>query len=113
MATLQKSFAASRNADWEDDLQFVSGGAPVDLTGAVLAMDVAKLTGEKQLKLRLGDGLTIVDATAGTARIFVPRARMFGLPAGSYVHDLLIMRGTLVTRIWAGTLTVDEGVTDV
>ena len=113
MATLQKSFAASRNADWEEDLQFVSGGVPVDLTGAVLAMDVAKASGEKQLRLRLGDGITIVDAAAGTARLFVPRARVFGVVAGSYVHDLLLIRGGLVSRIWAGTVTIEQGVTDV
>lgn len=115
--TVDRSFTESRNADWEYLWQFVAtvsgvANTPVDMTGATLLMDVAKPTGEKQLKLRLGSGLEWVDITTGKAKLFVPRARVFGLAAGSYVHDLLIVRGTLVTRYWSGNLTLADGVTD-
>jgi len=109
---LQKDFLARTNADWAWDIQFQSGGAPVDLTGADVRMSIVDGAGAIQLLLTLGQGLAL-DGITGTLSGRVSAAQMQGLPAGSYRHDIQIRRaGTIIVPV-EGSVGVSQGVTRV
>lgn len=86
-------------------------GTAVDLTGAALAMDVAK-DETTVLSLSTANGrIAIVDAPAGTFELAVPRATLATLSPQVYRHDLLLTQAGETHRIWDGALTLERGVT--
>ncbi len=86
--------------------------APVDLTGAVLRMDIENLDGNSLISLSTGNGsISILNAALGQFEIFVPASQMATYNAGVYRHDLLLSLTSHVQRVWEGTLTLSQGIT--
>ena len=89
-----------------------SSGAPIDLRGAILAMDVKDPAGSNVIQTSTANGRVILsDAINGMFSIMVPASVIRALKPGTYVHDLLLERAGSITRVWSGTLSLAEGVT--
>ena len=87
-------------------------GAPIDLRGAILAMDVKYPTGSNVIQNSTANGRVILsDAINGIFSIMVPAGVIRALKPGIYVHDLLLERAGSITRVWSGTLSLAQGVT--
>jgi len=86
-------------------LKFTDSGAPMDLTGTSICMQV-RPTEEGKLMLELrspANGITFIDAAAGEIRI--DEIERVTLPAGVYYWDLQItfasgVRATYIKGTW-------------
>jgi hypothetical protein len=89
-------------------------GAPFDLTGAALHMDIEAFNGADVLEATTANGrIALSDAPAGRFELAVPAATMRTLAPGSYQHDLLLtFADGRVHRVWTGALTLSRGVTE-
>ena len=89
-------------------------GAPFDLTGAVLRMDIESSDGVDAVEATTTNGrIAIANAVGGQFELAVPAATMRGLAPGGYQHDLLLtFPDGRVHRVWTGTLTLSRGVTE-
>ena len=89
-----------------------AAATPLDLTGANLKMDIQTQAGSRVLEVSLANGrIAISNAAQGRFTLAIPAAIMRTLPAGSYRHDLLLVRGAETKRVWEGFLTINTGVT--
>lgn len=106
-------FQIANNEDLRHDFVLSdSAASPVDLTGAGFRMDVANSSGGRVLEASLDNGrILLTDAPHGRFALLVPAAVMRMLPEGAYNHDLVWTRGAETRRVWAGTMTVQRGVT--
>lgn len=111
------NFVARTNVDWVEPMFLNNGNnVAIPLTSDVgLKMSVINAQGVPVLTLFLGNGMAIIDATAGTFKISVKAARMLNMLPGVYSHDMIMTNSaTGETRlIWEGTLTVKGGITGV
>ena len=88
-------------------------GAAVDLTGAVLRMDIEPPNGIDALEISTANGrILTADPTLGQFEIQVPASLMRTIPEGVYRHDLILTRTGHAVRIWDGVLTLSRGVTE-
>jgi len=114
-ACYRVTFKAATNADLRQGFQVTDDdGAPIDLTGADLRMDVEERPGVDVLEASSANGMIAVTAPAtGHFELAVPAAVMGGLAPGVYQHDLVAtLANGHVHRIWAGTLTLARGVSE-
>ena len=70
----------------------------------------APLATESVISLTNGSGITLGGA-AGTIALLVSASTMAGISAGTYVYDLELDSGTVVTRLMQGKFTVQAEVT--
>ena len=106
-------FQFANNEDLRQSFAVSDGAAsPINLTGANLKMDIQSQTGSRVLEVSLANGrIAITNAAQGQFALAIPATTMRTLPAGSYRHDLLLVRGAETKRVWEGFLTVNAGVT--
>lgn len=111
------SFSARTNVDWVEPMFLNNGNnIAIPLTSAVgLKMSVVDSKNVPVLTLSIGNGISVIDANAGTFKISVKAARMLNMAPGVYSHDMIMTNSsTGETRlIWEGTLTVKGGITGV
>ncbi|TPK15163.1 hypothetical protein FJ872_19385 [Mesorhizobium sp. B2-5-9] len=102
---------AANNEDWRLTLSLTADGDPVDLAGYAARMQVKSAPEDNAplatLSTEVG-GLTI---DGSSLLIFLPADKTRGLRGGIYHYDLLLTIAGSVTRVCAGTITVDEGIT--
>jgi hypothetical protein len=85
--------------------------APLDLTGADIAMRLSGVESSDSLDLSVANGrIAILDAQEGEFELRVPTSALAGMTAGVYRHDLILTQSDRRLRIWDGTLTLDQGV---
>lgn len=70
----------------------------------------APLATESVISLTNGSGITL-GGSAGTIALLVSASTMAGISAGTYVYDLELDSGTVVTRLMQGKFTVQAEVT--
>ena len=106
-------FNIANNEDLRQDFAVRDGGgAPIDLDGSNLKMDVEGPSGLRVIQATLANGqITVTDAAQGHFRLAIPAATLRALPEGSYRHDFLLVRGAETKRLWVGTITINRGVT--
>lgn len=123
MSTLYRvNFEIADNEDLREAFVLTSSaGAPADLTGADLRMDIEALTPPSAgapdpplvLSLSLANGrIALLDATLGQFEIIVDRSTLGALAPGIYRHDLLLAHSGRTQRIWDGTLVLSRGVSE-
>jgi hypothetical protein len=93
-------------------------GQAEDFTGSTFRLQVKAKdanglpTGSPLLTLTTGDGIS---GALDQGEIFItfPKASEDGLPVGQYVYDVLrLVAGEVVERLYFGTITVTQGVTE-
>mgnify|MGYP000918996071 CR=1 FL=1 len=107
------SFTSANNEDLRQAFALASeAGSPVDLTGASLRMGLADLSGAARLEASTGNGrVTITNAANGSFELLIPASLMGTLPEGIYRHDMVLAMAGRTQRIWTGTLSLAQGVT--
>lgn len=105
-------FQASNNEDLRQGFVLTdTAGTPLDITGAVLRMGIETTAGRDVLEASTANGrILITDAPAGRFDLAIPAALLATLHEGAYRHDLLLNNAGTVRRVWAGTLTLGQGV---
>lgn len=113
MALARIDFTFANNETWRRSFTVTRNGDPLNLTGATLRMAVAKpdQRADVVLHLKSGDGLSVVNAAGGEFQLVAAYNRVRAIPAGSYVYDLLIDLPDETLRPFAGTITVEQGIT--
>lgn len=96
------------------DATFTDGdGAALNLAGASIAWKIALADDQAALvTMTIGDGVTIVLAAAGTARLILTPAKQTSfLKTRSYYHEVTVTLadGTVTTQL-AGLLTLRDAV---
>ncbi|SEQ47969.1 hypothetical protein SAMN05216548_1052 [Faunimonas pinastri] len=109
------AITVANNADWPPESFAVTGtdGVAVDFTAGTVRMQLRKTADAATAYLDLqspADGIAI--ATDGTSFTIAPNATlMSGVPAGSYIRDVLFVRDTETIFIGRGDVTVVQGIT--
>lgn len=109
------AFSVSNNADWNETFDVKDGDQPFDLTGCSLKMQLRLTPEHPDVYLNLDSDQTysgiriLSDRT--TISIKVTASTMEGVPAGSYIRDILILRGGEVIYAGRGPVTVLQGIT--
>lgn len=111
-AYFRVDFQSSNNEDLRQAFQLTDqAGAPLDITGAVLRMGLETAGGRDALEATTVNGrIAIIEATAGRFDLAIPASVMRTLPEGAYRHDLIIDSAGSIRRVWTGTLTLSQGV---
>lgn len=113
MATQKYNIKKHANACWTQTWQIKNKGVPVDLTGIDFEMEFKKKRGPNEpkfLELKIGQGITIVDAVEGIIEVFIGVQDSMTTPS-SFVYDLLMIQGTCSQVLVEGTLEISLGVT--
>ena len=108
LITAEQGATFTRTIVWND-----ADGDPVDLTGYVVRMQVREdyFSSVASLTLTTENGrITFGDAT-GSIVLNVSATDMALLQANSYVYDLELEIGGVVTRLIQGTFTINAEVT--
>jgi hypothetical protein len=108
------NFQSANNEDLRHAFALTdSAGTAVNLTGAALRMDLVEIAGGgSAVAASTGNGrIAVVSGPGGQFEIVLPAALMRTLPAGVYRHDLLLTLADRIQRVWEGTLTLSQGVT--
>jgi hypothetical protein len=106
------NITAYQGATFDLTLTWTIGGTAVNLSTYSARMKVksAPLSTESVISLTNGSGITLGGA-AGTIALLVSASSMAGISAGTYVYDLELDSGTVVTRLMQGKFTVEAEVT--
>lgn len=102
------------NADFDAAFAFHSAdGAPLDLSGSSVRMDVRKAAGAADAVLELwpGAGIDLSEAASGRVNIHVPYATMGVIAPGVYAFDMIRIVGSARSLLCAGNITIREGIT--
>lgn len=109
------AFQVSNNADWNETFDVLDGDVPFDLTGCSLKMQLRETPDGSTVFLNLDSNQTYsgirVLSDKKTISIKVTASAMAVVPAGSYVRDILILRGGEVIYAGRGPVTVLQGIT--
>jgi hypothetical protein len=111
------NFQSANNEDLRHAFALTdSTGTAVNLTGAGLHMDLVGMAGVGSVApvvvATTSNGrIALVSGADGQFEIALPAALMRTLPAGVYRHDLLLTLADRIQRVWEGTLTLSQGVT--
>lgn len=105
----------SNNVDWNETFDVMDGDVPFNLAGCGLRMDLRPTPESPEVPLSLDSdeshsGIRVM-SNLTTIAIKVPRSRMEGVPPGSYVRDILILRGGETIYAGRGPVTVLQGIT--
>ena len=103
------NITCANDADFYRAFSYLNSSlAPIDITGAVFAMDVRRhaedATVFMQLSSATGD-ITITDATNGVFTLLITKEKLLALSPGDYEQSLIMTNNGLRTRIWSGSLT--------
>jgi hypothetical protein len=115
------SFDTANNEDLRQSFALSDEtGIPINLTGAQLNMGIdpipalgpASGAATPALEASVGNGrIVLANPTAGQFAIAIPAAVMRTMSPGSYRHDLILtLASGEVHRVWAGSLTLQQGV---
>jgi len=107
------NFTITDNADWVFPWQLVdrSTNAGVDLTGSTFQLDVRAAPGGTLVKsYTSGAGIAADSLPDGEITNTFTRG---DLAVGSYVYDLIRIQGAATELIFSGSITVEQGVTEV
>ncbi len=109
----QQDLTATTNADWDETLVLGVAGAPLDIAGADITMQLRRhaASPDPDLTLATGAGLTIQDAPAGKVGLHVEAAAMARIGAGVCVFDVVVEKGGNVIRPLQGRVCIIQGVT--
>lgn len=109
------NFQIEQGADWPQEIAYIDeNDDPVDLTGAVLHMQIRQsLSANTTLaNLTIGSGITVTNATLGQFKLSLTNAQTSNLPIGSAVYDLEILYpDNTKERLLQGGITIDGEVT--
>jgi hypothetical protein len=106
------NITAYQGATFDLTLTWTIDGTPVNLSTYSARMKVksAPLSTESVISLTNGSGITL-GGSAGTIALLVSASTMAGISAGTYVYDLELDSGTVVTRLMQGKFSVQAEVT--
>ncbi len=108
----EHNFTSWTNQDWRTQATVLdASGAPRDITGATVFLNVERHDGTPVLKLSLAKGLAITDALNGKIEVAVLQEQMKTLPAGLYLYDLVLEAGGERINVKSGSLHLRHGVT--
>tara|TARA_B110000503_G_scaffold139083_1_gene226630 strand:- start:212 stop:559 length:348 start_codon:yes stop_codon:yes gene_type:complete len=108
LITAEQGATFTRTIVWKD-----SAGVPVDLTGYTARMQVREdyFSTVAELTLTTANGKITLGGVTGSIVLNVSATDMALLQANSYVYDLELEIGGVVTRLIQGTFTVNAEVT--
>lgn len=105
----------ANNVPWKWQYQIIKDGAPLDITGASLHMQLRADPAGDDIAIdmsTMNGFLSILDAPNGKWAFSVPIDRTGQVAAGSYMHDMIvILPNGDVHRPYKGNATVEQGVT--
>jgi hypothetical protein len=107
--TADQGATFSRQLTWKD-----STGAVVNLTGYTARMQLrsnVEATGSAVLSLTTENNRIVLGGTAGTIALGVAASAMEAVGAATYVYDLELVSGSVVTRLVQGTFEIRAEVT--
>ena len=114
-ALYRVNFEAANNEDLRHAFALTdSNGTPLNLTGAGLHMDLVNVSGAAPTTVVASTGngrIAVVSAADGQFEFALSAALMRTLTPGVYRHDLLLTLADRVQRVWDGTLTLSQGIT--
>jgi hypothetical protein len=99
----------TRQLTWKD-----SAGSPVDLTAYTARMQLrtsVEAAGSAVLSLTTENNRIVLGGTAGTIDLSVEASAMESVAASTYVYDLELVSGSVVTRLVQGTFELRAEVT--
>jgi hypothetical protein len=79
---------------------------PVDLTGYTADMKIVDLDGSLLIELSTSNGRITLGGVAGTIDLLITATDTKNLIAKTYVYDLLLTSGAVVTGLLRGSVTV-------
>jgi hypothetical protein len=108
LITAEQGATFTRTIVYED-----ANGAPINLTGYIARMQVREdySTATAVLTLTTENGRIALGGANGTIVLNIAASAMELIPANSYVYDLELEYGAVVTRLVQGTFTVNAEVT--
>lgn len=105
---VERGATFDRTLTWYTDL---AQQVPKNLTGYTAAMEIRKSPGETViLTLATGSGITL-GGTLGTIAILITVTQTNALAAGRYRYDMLLISGTVKTRLFEGECEVRDKIT--
>lgn len=109
----QHTLEAVNNASWQQTFALVYQDQPflLDEYDAKMQLRPSDDSDEVRLELSTDNGLLRKLQTGGRLQVLVGIDRMVGVPAGSYVYDLVLTAGGIALRLVYGTVVVTQGVT--
>ena len=99
----------TRQLTWKD-----TDGDPVDLTGYTARMQLRSqidASGAAVLELTTENNRIVLGGTAGSINLSVAATAMAEISAATYVYDLELVSGSVVTRLVQGTFEIRGEVT--
>lgn len=114
--TIQDDFTVATNEDWFRDWQLQHDGSPIAI-GASWKLYM-QLQGIRSNDLAMTNStenqrLLIVDREAGIYGLRVRAADAEQVAPAQYNYDIVLVAGDGVYRLVKGTITVDQGITNV
>jgi hypothetical protein len=101
-----------QGATYDQTFTWRVSGSPVNLTGYSARMQFRSASSSPSVVFDvLTDGTFTLGGAAGTIRVQITAAKTALLNAGSYVYDLELVNGAVVTRLLSGAVTVSAEVT--
>jgi hypothetical protein len=113
---LQDDYTVSTNEDWFRDYQLKDTVGPIRIEpGWKLFMQLLKLnSGDLAISISTDNQrLTITDSDAGKFGLRVKQADAAQMAPGSYSYDIVLVAGDGINRLARGTITVEQGITNV
>ena len=113
---LTNSFNASTNEDWSRDYQIKQGATPVRIeVGWKIYMQMVRSnTGDLAASISTDNQrLVILDRDAGKFGLRFKQADVAQIAPGPYQYDIVLVAGDGNYRLARGTITVDQGITNV
>lgn len=105
-------FIVAQGETFDRTLTYKTDGTAVNLSTSTARMQARTSyeAGSAVIDLTSGTGITL-GGTAGTIRLQLSAAQTSALDPGSYVYDLEVVTGSLVTRLMSGRVHVSPEVT--
>ncbi len=101
-----------QGATYDQTFTWTINGNPVNVTGYTARMQLRSAVASPTVVFDvLVDGTFTLGGAAGTIRVQITAAKTTLIAAGSYVYDLELVNGAVVTRLLSGAVTVSPEVT--
>ena len=113
---LADDFHAATNEDWVRNWQLLNDGelVPLDLSWKLYMQLQRKGHGDLAVTCSTDNGrLVIVDRAAGIFGLRMKQADAAQIVPASYSYDIVLLAGDGIYRLVAGTLTVEQGITNI
>ncbi len=112
MAIPKYNIKIKANGCWAETWQIKNNGQPFDITGFDFELEVKKAKGFTQpkfLDLKVGSGITIVDASLGKILIEIEPQPEISSPT-TYVYDLIMIQNGCPQVLIEGSIEFQPGV---